>query len=167
MGYTPLEGLVMGTRCGDIDAGLVLALMRNENLSLDETDRMLNKRSGLLGVSGIDNDMRTLLEHSSNADAALAVEIFCRKLAEKIASYFILLDKPAIVFTAGIGENSAEIRERTIVKLKNLGYAIDSAANQSVPQDGKISSKDSLPVFRIRTNEEKLIAQKVFHLLEK
>ncbi|RME91469.1 MAG: acetate/propionate family kinase [Candidatus Hydrogenedentota bacterium] len=163
MGYTPLEGLVMGTRCGDIDAGLVLAIMRNENIDIDTMDKLLNKKSGLLGISGLDNDMRALQE--SNCERAkLAIEIFCRRLAEKIASYFILLEKPALVFTAGIGENSALVREKTIHYLKNLGYFLDKQKNENPPENGFLHQAGSLPVLRIRTNEEKQIAYWVYRL---
>ena len=166
MGYTPLEGVVMGTRSGDIDAGLVLALLKDKGYSTDELDQLLNKKSGLLGISGLDNDMRTLLEKRTTVPRAeLAIEIYCYRLARYIGSYLAILSSYVpVVFTAGVGENSAYVRENTMRYLGHLGYLIDPSLNLET-RNGLVSAESSHPIYVISTDEEKAIAEKTLALL--
>ncbi len=134
MGFTPLEGLVMGTRSGDIDAGAILHVMERSGMSAAEMNRELNQKSGLLGLSGRSADMRELLdrEQRGDADAALAVEIFCRRARHYLAAFIAELGGvDAIVFGGGIGENSAEIRRRIVGGLKWAGIELDLDANSA------------------------------------
>nr|WP_283776603.1 acetate/propionate family kinase [Stappia sp. WLB 29] len=160
MGFTALDGLVMGTRCGALDPGALLHLMRWEGLSIDETERLLYTRAGLLGLSGISNDMRVLLERAEPA-AAEAVEVFVHRIVREtgaLASVLGGLD--GFVFTAGIGENAPEIRERICARLGWLGVRLDPAANAAGAQ--VISAADSVVEVRvIPTDEEAMIAEHV------
>lgn len=164
MGLTPLEGLVMGTRSGDVDPGLLLHLNKSLNYSTDDLNTLLNKESGLLGISESSNDMRTLLEEEANGNqrASLAIEVFCYRLAKTIAALGVpAYPLNALVFTGGIGENAAVIRERVCQQLGILGVKSDLVANKNhgKDQDGRISTADSdLQVLVIPTNEELLIA---------
>lgn len=164
MGFTPLEGLVMGTRSGDLDAGILEYLHSTLGLSLAELLDMLNKRSGLLGLSGISNDMRNLCElaDGGNPQAAIAIEVFCYRLAKYIASYSVALPRvDAIVFTGGIGENARPIRARVAALLRNLGAVLSpelNASNGNGP--GVISSPESrVALMVIPTREEWMIAR--------
>ena len=166
MGFTPLEGLVMGTRSGDIDASIVDLIATKEGLSSREVETMLNKQSGLLGISGLTDDMRELLAEAQEHDdrrARLAIEIFCYRARKYIGSYLAAMNgAEAIVFTGGIGENSAEIRANICDELTWLGVELDAARNAShgAEQKGKISSDSSrVEIFVIPTNEELLIAR--------
>lgn len=164
MGMTPLNGLVMGSRSGDIDPAVVLYLFRR-GMTADEIDRLLNKESGLLGVSGLGSgDMRDNIAaaESGNPKAQLAVEMFVRRLVSYIGAYFTILDgADAVVFTGGIGENSAYIRERVLGRLACLGCRLDAAANKAVAgRAGLISTPDSrLKAVVMPTNEELMIAR--------
>ncbi|MEJ2722452.1 MAG: acetate kinase, partial [bacterium] len=134
MGLTPLQGLVMGTRSGDIDPGIIFHLGRVQELSMNEIDNLLNKKSGLLGLSEESNDVRKLLEQVRAGDekAELAMDVFCYRLKKYIGAYFAALGKvDALVFTAGIGENSPEVRARTCKGLERLGIGLDDEANES------------------------------------
>ena len=166
MGLTPLEGLVMGTRGGDLDPSVIEFLVHKEAMSLNEIDAMLNKQSGLLGLSGLTNDMRDLLaEESEHQDrrAKLAIDIFCLRVKKYIGAYLAEMGgADAIVFTGGIGENSAPIRQRICAGLEWLGIEIDEKANEKLVggkegEAGKESSK--VKIFVIPTNEELLIAR--------
>lgn len=165
MGFTPLEGLVMGTRCGDLDPNILLFLHEKTGMSLKEITDILNKQSGLLGISGISHDMRTLLEarEKGNGRARLAVEIFCYRLARHILASAAALDRlDAIVFTGGIGENAAPVREITLGHLKVLGASLDPEANEVHGRNkkGLISSSGSrVAVLVVPTNEELVIAR--------
>ena len=166
MGLTPLEGLVMGTRCGSIDPAIVMFLNTKGGMSIDEIDTMLNKQSGLLGVSGLTNDMRELLhEERENGDrrARLAIEIFCARARQCIGAYVADMGgADAVVFTGGIGENAAPVRERICKGLECLGLEFDKDANNRMigGKEGAISSKGSrLQAYVIPTNEELLIAR--------
>ncbi|MFT3989771.1 MAG: acetate kinase [Luteolibacter sp.] len=165
MGFTPLEGLVMGTRCGDIDANVHLYLSKRLGMSLEAVTDLFNKKSGLLGVSGLSNDMRTLTEAAKNGHegAKLAIEIFCYKLAKTLLSLAAALERiDAIVFTGGIGENAVPIRERTLSHLRVLGMRVDPALNSSHGQGegGRITLPDSsIPALVVGTNEELVIAR--------
>ena len=128
MGLTPLEGLVMGTRSGTVDPSLHVHLVRTLGWSIDEIDQILNKKSGLLGLSGVSNDMRTLTElaNEGHAGATLAIDVFCYRLAQSLAAMSCALPEfTGIIFTGGIGENSAEIRARTLALLPHFGLSID------------------------------------------
>lgn len=157
MGFTALDGLPMGTRCGTIDPGVLIYLMRNKGMSADGIEKLLYNRSGLLGVSGISNDMRVLLE-SGDAHAEEAVELFCHRIARETGALAASMGGiDAFVFTAGIGERSAPIRERVGAKLGWLGIDVDPAANAA--NETTISSAASrIPVHVIPTDEERMIA---------
>jgi acetate kinase len=166
MGLTPLEGLVMGTRGGNIDPSILEFLHHKEGMSFPEIDALLNKQSGLLGVSGLTNDMRELLEEErvhQDRRARLAIEIFCLRVKHYLGSYLAQMNgADAIVFTGGIGENSAEIRARICKDMDFLGIAIDPAKNQAAVggQEGDVSSEGArVRTFVIPTNEELLIAR--------
>ncbi|MDQ8198569.1 acetate kinase [Pelagicoccus enzymogenes] len=171
MGLTPLEGLVMGTRSGDLDPGIVFHLHRALGLSIEEIDTILNKKSGLLGLSEFSNDMRSLRQASANGNetAKRAVSIFTRRLAKSIASLRAALDKcDALVFTGGIGENDVQTRAETLVRLQHLGMLVDEQANATagVDQDGIISQANSpVKVIVIPTNEELMIARETEQLV--
>jgi len=167
MGFTPLEGLLMGTRSGDLDPSILAFLHDREAMSFDQLEVMLNKKSGLLGISGLTSDMRTLLETEAedpDTRAGLAIDMFCRRVCKYVASYYVAMQGKvaALVFTAGIGENSAQIRQRICTSLECLGVLIDTKLNTAAnnPMGDKISSKDSrLEVYVIPTNEESMIAR--------
>lgn len=166
MGFTPLEGLLMGTRSGDIDPSILQYLVEVEGFSVQEADTMLNKQSGLLGLSGLTSDMRELLEErAANQDrrASLAIDIFCNRVKKYIGSYIALMGgTDAVVFTGGIGENSPEIREQICRGLEPLGMEIDPERNRSERSTGggPISREGSrVAIHRIPTNEELLIAR--------
>ncbi len=167
MGFTPLEGLVMGTRCGDIDPAITFYLI-NKGYSADELNNLLNKKSGLLGISGISNDMRNLFEAQEKGDerAKIAIDIFCYRLKKYIGSYLAVLGKTdAIVFTGGIGENNFRVRFESLKGLEQLGVKIDEQANAALPcaREARISLDDSpVKVFVIPTNEELQIALDTF-----
>jgi acetate kinase len=166
MGMTPVEGLVMGTRSGDLDPSVLEFLHHKEGMSFEELDSLLNKRSGLLGISGLTNDMRDLLaeerEHQDRR-ARLAIDLFCLRIKKYIGSYLARMNgADAIVFTGGIGENSPEIRARICAELDFFGIAIDPARNEALTsgQEGEIGEDGArLRLFVIPTNEELLIAR--------
>ena len=172
MGFTPLEGLVMGTRCGDLDANVLLFMQQRTGQSLAEITDILNKKSGLLGISGISSDMRTLLaeEAAGNKEAHLAVEIFCYKLATHLLALTAALDRvDALIFTGGIGENSTAIRLRTLGHLRVLGAVIDPALNAEHGKgvSGRITASDSrLLALVVPTNEELVIAMETAALTQ-
>ena len=171
MGMTPLEGLVMGTRSGDVDAAAVLHLMQWEQLSVERMDALLNKGSGLYGISGISNDMRTLLEHAARGDerAGLAIEVFCYRIRKYIGAYYAVLNgAAAVIFTGGIGENAPEIRRRVCESLDALGIRLDEERNRAaVGREADLSAEDARTrVWVIPTNEELLIARETVRALE-
>ncbi len=165
MGLTPLEGLVMGTRSGDVDPAVVSAIARKEGLSAFEVDRLLNTQSGLLGISGLTNDMRELqaeLKEHEDRRVRLAIEIFCYRAKKYIGEYLAAMGgADAVVFTGGIGENSPDIRARICAGMEWAGLCLDQAKNQvTVGREGKISTEDSkLLAYAIPTDEELLIAR--------
>jgi len=169
MGLTPLEGLVMGTRTGDFDPAIIFHLARTKNMSFKDMDNLFNKKSGLLGVSGKSNDVRELLKlrEQGDQDAALAIDLFCYRLRKYIGSYLAVLGRcDAVVFTAGIGENSPVIRELTCSNMEALGVTIDSAKNKlAVGKEMDVSNgTGKTRVLVVPTNEEKLIAMDTFAL---
>ncbi len=171
MGLTPLEGLVMGTRSGDVDPGIVFHLHRSLGMSIEEIDTTLNKKSGLLGLSDESNDMRSLREASvkGNEAATLAIAIFTRRLAKSIASLRATLNScDALVFTGGIGENDAKTRAETLARLEHLGIMLDPEANANAGkgQNGIISQANSpVKAIVIQTNEELMIARETEQLV--
>jgi acetate kinase len=170
MGFTPLEGLVMGTRSGDIDPAIILHIMGKEELSTPEASALLNKHSGLLGISGLSNDMRKLLEAEAagNERAKLAVDVFCYRLKKYIAAYVgVLGGVDAVAFAGGIGENAAAVRSRSLVGLDAMGLQIDEARNQATHGvDAEISPPGAAArVFVVPTNEELLIARDTCHIV--
>lgn len=173
MGMTPLEGLVMGTRAGDLDASVLEYLHHKEGLDFAELDTLLNKRSGLLGLSGLTNDMRDLLaEEGTHQDrrARLAIDIFCLRVRKYIGAYLARMNgADALVFTGGIGENSSELRQRICAEMDFLGIALDESRNQALlpGQEGAIGADGSrVQVFVIPTNEELLIARDTVRCVE-
>jgi acetate kinase len=164
MGFTPLEGLVMGTRCGDIDASLPTFLMDTSGYSASEVNALLNKQSGLQGISQISNDCRTLEQQQAegNTQAKLALDMFIYRLVKYIGSYLAVVGPlDALVFTGGIGENSSYIRQQTVEQLAHLGLSIDKDLNSQMRfgRSGLISEQQSATIFAIATNEEWVIAQ--------
>ncbi|TAD84027.1 MAG: acetate kinase [Bacteroidetes bacterium] len=170
MGFTPLEGLVMGTRSGDVDAGLLPYLATSLQMSTNEVIGLLNTKSGLLGLSGLSNDMRTLSEAASsgNAGAALAIEVFVFRLAKAIGALAISLPRlDALVFTGGIGENSVMVRSKTLARLSILGFEEDATQNALCirGRSGTISSAASTTALVANTNEELMIATDTLRVL--
>jgi acetate kinase len=165
MGMTPLEGLVMGTRSGDLDPAIVHLIATKEGMSSSEVDTLLNTQSGLLGISGLTNDMRVLLAELKEHDdrrVRLAIEVFCYRARKYIGAYLACMTgADAIVFTGGIGENSPEIRAGICAGLEWAGLKIDSRRNQqTIGREGLISTDDSrLLAYAIPTDEELLIAR--------
>lgn len=168
MGFTPLEGLMMGSRCGSIDPGILIHLLRQEQYTVDQLDQVLNKGSGLLGVSGVSADLRQIEQAiaDGNDRAQLALDIYLHRLRAAIAALLPSLGGlDALVFTAGVGENSARVRSATCEGLGFLGLAIDAQRNQSRPQDQDIATADStVRVLVIHTQEDWAIAQDCWHL---
>ena len=166
MGMTPLAGLVMARRCGDLDPGAVLYLLREHGLDVNELGRILNTESGLIGVSGVTWDMEHLLDQeATNPQAALAVELFCRQAQKQLGALIMTLGGlDTLVFTAGIGENAPVIRARIVAGLKFLNTRLDPERNDaSAPI---ISSEDSAIVVRVvKTNEELTIARQTFEVV--
>ena len=172
MGFTPLEGLVMGTRSGDIDPAIVEFICDKEGMSVHEVDNVLNKISGLLGISGLTNDMRELIaeaEESSDRRARLAIEIFCYRVQKYLGAYLAAMNgADSIVFSGGIGENSPLIRSAICKGLSWLGIAIDDGRNSEIVngREGMISTSGSkVRVDVIPTNEELLIARDTVRLV--
>lgn len=170
MGLTPLEGLVMGTRSGDIDPAVVFTLGKQYNLSYDEMDTLLNKKSGLLGVSGISSDFRdvTNAAEAGNERAKLAIDIFANRAKKYIGSYMALLGRvDAIAFAGGIGENSDFARKIILSGLEELGVKLDDEKNNGAREEKEISSDDSkVKIFIIPTNEELMIARETQNIVE-
>jgi acetate kinase len=168
MSFTPTAGVVMGTRSGDLDPGLFVYWMRQEKMSADELDDLVNKKSGLLGVSGVSSDMQELLEkRGGNQHAAEAVDLFCyqaRKWIGALAAALGGLD--TLVFSGGIGENAAEVRAQICIGLEYLGVQLDDAGNAA--KEGIISKDNGPVVVRvIATDEEIMIAKIVAGLVSK
>lgn len=163
MGFTPLEGLVMGTRCGDMDPYVILYIMGKEGLTLGEANTLLNKHSGLIGLSGVSSDMRELEEAYLAGDkkAGNAFDVFCYRIKKYVGSYAAALGGlDAVVFTGGIGENSELVRHAVCENMQFLGIEIDNELNNSRPQ-GEVDLSvpgSKVKVFKIPTNEELVIA---------
>ena len=169
MGLTPLEGLVMGTRSGDIDPGILFYLNERQNMSVKEINTLLNKGSGLLGLSGISNDMRNILNRTAKGDkrAKLAIDVFCYRVKKYIGAYTAVLGRlDAVVFTGGIGENAPYVREKILENLDCLGIKLDPDKNiEDSKKEKVISRSDSqVTVFIIPTNEEARIAYDTYEI---
>lgn len=170
MGFTPLEGLIMGSRSGDIDPGLILYLMEKENLSAEEMRKLLNEKSGLLGLSGLSKDVRELelAVAKGDMDSDFALKSFAYRAAKYIGSYIVALEGlDAIAFSGGIGEHSAEMRKRICDKLSFFGLELDEKINkETIDREQCISAKNSkIKVLVIPTNEELEIAGEVINIL--
>jgi acetate kinase len=163
MGLTPLEGLVMGTRSGDVDPALVAFMAERLGKDASAITDLLNKKSGLIGLSGVSNDMRSLLAEcdKGNERAKLAVEVFCYRLAKQLAALAVPLGRlDALAFTGGIGENSVPVRAKVVEHLRVLGLVLDPARNAANGRDsnGRITTDASVAALVVPTNEELVIA---------
>jgi len=173
MGFTPLEGIMMGTRCGDLDPAIVPFLMNKLSCTWSEIDNWLNKKSGMLGISGISNDMRDIIEHKNagNERAQLAYNVFVYRIVKYIGAYYAAINEKldGLVFTAGIGENCIEVRADVCNRLKILGVKLDAEKNAVISNMPRIiSANDSfVPVYVIPTDEELLIAKDTFEIYNK
>jgi acetate kinase len=169
MGFTPLDGLMMGTRSGSVDPSILIYLMRQKGYTADQLDRLLNKESGLLGISGISNDMRSIMKaiESGNDRAKLALDIYLHRLRREIGGMLMSLGGlDALVFTGGVGENSALVRSAACEPLRWLGVKINSHQTVSSDEDALISASDSaVPVWVIHTQEDWAIARDCWEIL--
>ena len=166
MGFTPLEGLLMGTRCGDLDPSLPLRLMEQDSLTINETQDLLNKQSGLLGLSGVSRDLREIITQAGagNERAQIALDVFCARIVKSIGALLAAIDwrLDALVFTGGIGENSAYIRGKIIESLAGLNIHCDPKKNDACVggREGNIADeKSACAILIIKANEEIIIAR--------
>lgn len=170
MGFTPLEGLVMGTRSGDIDPAIVFFLMDKLGLSTSEANNYFNKKSGMLGLSGVSNDLRDIIEaaNSGNNRAQIALEVYFNRVKGYIGNYIAKLNGcDCLVFTAGVGENAIETRENICQELDYLGIKMDTNKNNVRGKEVEVSAEDSkVKIFVIPTNEELVIARDTFRLAQ-
>lgn len=168
MGFTPLEGLMMGTRCGDIDPALVFHLIEQHHISPEALNQMLNRESGLLGVSGISSDIRDLFDAGSDGNAELALNMFCYRVRQYIGKYIATLGGlDALIFTAGIGENAPRIRSNICENLGFIGIQLDEARNQSDTLEKTIHDANSpVHILVIPTDEELMIARDTVGLIQ-
>ena len=172
MGMTPLEGLVMGTRSGDVDAAIVGLIASKEGMSVSEVENLLNTQSGLLGISGLTNDMRVLqseLAEHEDRRVRLAIEVFCYRARKYMGAFLACMGgADAVVFTGGIGENSPDVRARICAGMEWAGLKIDDKKNQeTIGREGLISTEDSkLQAYAIPTDEELLIARDTVRVIE-
>ena len=168
---TPLEGLVMGTRCGDLDPSIPFYVMRQTGMTADDVEHLLNRESGLKGICGA-SDMREVLDRAAKGGdrAELAIEMFCYRIRKYIGAYHAVLGRlDAVVFTGGIGENAAPIRERVCEGLVHIGISVDAGKNDAVSGNAAEIQQDgrSVKVLVIRTNEEREIALQTIATIEK
>jgi len=168
MGFTPLEGLMMGTRSGTIDPGIVIHLVRHRGYRAEELDRVLNQESGLRGVSGVSGDMRAVLAAIDRGDARaqLAFDVYVHRLCSEIGAMLASLGSlDALVFTAGVGENSPQVRAKAVEAFTFLGVKLDAAKNAQSPPDADIAAPDSaVRVLVVHTQEEWEIARESFRV---
>lgn len=167
MGFTPLEGLLMGTRCGDLDPALVTYLMDKERLSVAEISELMNKYSGLKGVSGTTNDMREIVEEAEEGSAQhkLALQIFCHRVRKYLGAYaFVMGGLDAIVFTGGIGQNASQVRSMSLADLEDFGIAVDEEKNN---KNEAAIHKGKVKILVIATNEELVIARETMKIIDK
>ncbi|MCC3865817.1 acetate kinase [Terrisporobacter petrolearius] len=170
MGFTPLEGLIMGTRCGDIDAAILPFLMRKENLNADQLDAIMNKQSGVYGMTDISSDFRDIEGAAEKGDekAQVALDAYVQKVKKYIGSYAAEMNGvDAVVFTAGVGENGIEIRESIASNMEFLGMKLDKEANKVRGKERVISTEDSeVKILLVPTNEELMIARDTLTLVK-
>lgn len=170
MGFTPLDGLLMGTRCGTIDPAVVTFLMNKENLTTEQMDTIMNKKSGVLGISGVSSDFRDIDDaiEQGNERAALSLEVFAYQVKKKIGAYACAMGGiDAVVFTAGIGENNSKVREMICKDLDFMGISIDSEKNKTRGQEIDVSTElAKVRTLVIPTNEELAIAKETKKLVE-
>ena len=170
MGFTPLEGLIMGTRCGDIDAAIIPFLMRKENLNADQLDAMMNKKSGVYGMTGISSDFRDIEDAAQAGDekAQVALDAYAQRVKKYIGSYAAEMNGvDAVVFTAGVGENGIDMREMIASNMEFLGMKLDKEANKVRGKERVISTEDSkVKILLIPTNEELMIARDTLALVK-
>ena len=171
MGFTPLEGLGMGSRSGDLDPALVSYLARKEKVGADEVERWLNQRSGLRGVSGLSNDMRELMAaYESNPRTRLAVEVFCYRARKYLGAYLAVLGgADAVVFSGGIGENTPAVREKICQDMEWCGLVLDKDKNAAaIGSETAISPADArVQIYVIPSDEESIIARATASLFER
>jgi acetate kinase len=171
MGFTPLEGLVMGTRSGDLDPAILDFVAAKEGLTLHEMEMLLNRQSGLLGLSGLTSDMRELLTEEAEHDdrrARLAIDVFCQRARKYIGAYLAVMNgADAIVFTGGIGENAPAVRARICANLDRLGIVAEPKANADiVGREGRFDAEGSrVQLWVIPTDEELLIARDTWRVI--
>ena len=169
MGFSPLDGLVMGTRCGSIDPSIPLYLIKNNKLSVEEVDNILNKKSGVLGISSVSSDFRDIEDEAKkgNKKASLALDIFHYRIKKQIGAYIAALNGvDIIIFTAGVGENGPETREAILKDMDFFGIILDKEKNKVRGKIQEISAKNSkVKVFVIPTNEELVIARETKKIL--
>ncbi|MEE9287951.1 MAG: acetate/propionate family kinase, partial [Bacteroidota bacterium] len=170
MGFTPLEGLLMGSRSGDIDPSVILYIMGKEGLGLAEASALLNKHSGLVGISGVSSDMREIIEEMKNQNrrATTAFDIFCYRITKYLGAYAAAMGGlDAIVFTGGIGENSPDVREACVTSLSFLGINLDRSKNESEDKEKIITTSQSkTAVLVVPTNEELVIALETMRIVK-
>lgn len=170
MGFTPLAGVMMGTRSGDVDPSVIMYLMKEQGYSIDNIDKLLNKESGVLGVSGISSDFRDIRSSAEkgNIRSKLALDIFHYRIRTQIAAYAGAMGGvDAIVFTAGIGENASLTRTESLKGLEFLGFTLDEEKNKVMGEIAEISTEDSnVKVYVIPTNEELMIARDTINLIK-
>ena len=170
MGFTPLEGLIMGTRCGDIDAAILPFLMRKENLNADQLDNLMNKQSGVYGMTGISSDFRDIEDAAAKGDekAQVALDAYAQRVKKYIGSYAAEMNGvDAVVFTAGVGENGIDMREAIASNMEFLGMKLDKEANKVRGKERVISTEDSkVKILLIPTNEELMIARDTVALVK-
>lgn len=170
MGFTPLEGMIMGTRCGIIDANIVPYIMKKENLTPDQMTQILNKKSGFLGISGVSSDARDMMRLIDEGDkkAKIVMKKLTFDIAKLVGGYIAELNGvDLIIFTAGIGENNAKLRRRVCEQLGYMGVRIDSEANENAHDETMISTPDSsVKVAMIPTNEELVIARDTMEIVQ-
>ncbi len=169
MGMTPLEGLVMGTRSGDIDPAIIEFICQKENISVSEMTMVLNKKSGMFGLSGVSNDCRDIIEASKNGDedATNALDVLAYRIIKYIGAYYMALGgADAIALTAGAGENSSEIRKSIMDGLSAIGVEMNEEANKTRGEEVLLSTPSSkVPVWIVPTNEELAIARETARLV--
>jgi acetate kinase len=169
MGFTPLDGLAMGTRSGTLDPAVIKFIMEKENIDISEVDNMLNKKSGVLGISGISSDFRDLQDAAEKGDelADLALDIFCYRVKKYIGEYLAVLGSvDAIIMTAGIGENNCLVRERSLSGMESIGISIDLKKNEIKGEEIDLSLPDAkIKSLVIPTNEELAIARETIKLV--
>ena len=169
MGMTPLEGLAMGTRSGDMDPAIIEFICQKENISVSEMTEILNKKSGVLGLSGVSNDFRDLVEaiKQGNQDAKNALDVLAYRIVKYIGAYYVALGGvDAIALTAGAGENNSEVRKLIMEGIEVLGTKLNEEANKKRGEEFLLSTEDSkLPVWVVPTNEELAIARETVALV--